>query len=75
MALPFQPVPASTAAIAVDVHDLAEKVEVMRRLQMSYFQTRDREVLAKCKSVEKEVDAMCRAVLMQRRHCRSSGDD
>lgn len=38
--------------------EFIQAVKEMRKLQDEYFRTRDKEVLRKCKSVEKQVDKL-----------------
>ena len=59
---PFVP-PAET----VDPREFAERVDLLRRLQRTYFQTRDPQVLQKAKKMEQEVDDRCRAILQKDR--------
>lgn len=44
-------------------HDFMELVYDMRRAQQLYFKTKDNEMLAHCKRLEKEVDAVIEAQL------------
>lgn len=45
------------------LRDFAESVATMRRLQASYFRSRDPKLLASAKKLEQQVDATCTRIL------------
>ena len=60
------PSPVPPAPEIPRLRDFAETVEPMRRLQQTYFCTRDPQVLSRCKSLERQVDGACRQILLLR---------
>jgi hypothetical protein len=57
--VPVEPKPTQP----INLRDFVETVELMRRLQRSYFRHRSPDVLQKCKNLEQQVDAACRQYL------------